>query len=163
MQKIKKFLEKTKELLEKIPSKFLLYSTAGAYELTTILVYVYWCTEKLYLKADGIKEIQDFVKTLVSTNLSVSLGVAALMVGVAALNTKVFEHDDSIKKEFLGTLNALIMFIFMNFIFLSFSYQKGLISKMIFDAIILFGSAISLIWLMKYVFTLCSKTIRAIE
>ncbi|WP_257147482.1 hypothetical protein [Bacillus cereus] len=163
MQKIKSFLEKAKELLEKIPSKFLLYSTAGAYALTTILVYVYWCNEKLYLNADGIKEIQDFVKTLVSTNLSVSLGVAALMVGVAALNTKVFEHDDSIKKEFLGTLNALIMFIFMNFIFFSLSYQKVLISKMIFDAIILFGSAVSLIWLMKYVFTLCSKTIREIK
>ncbi|WP_255258838.1 MULTISPECIES: hypothetical protein [Bacillus cereus group] len=156
MQKIKSFLEKAKELLEKIPSKFLLYSTAGAYALTTILVYVYWCNEKLYLNADGIKEIQDFVKTLVSTNLSVSLGVAAL-------NTKVFEHDDSIKKEFLGTLNALIMFIFMNFIFFSLSYQKVLISKMIFDAIILFGSAVSLIWLMKYVFTLCSKTIREIK
>ncbi|PEA93680.1 hypothetical protein COK25_09980 [Bacillus cereus] len=153
---MKSFLEKAKELLEKIPSKFLLYSTAGAYALTTILVYVYWCNEKLYLNADGIKEIQDFVKTLVSTNLSVSLGVAAL-------NTKVFEHDDSIKKEFLGTLNALIMFIFMNFIFFSLSYQKVLISKMIFDAIILFGSAVSLIWLMKYVFTLCSKTIREIK
>ncbi|PFF55704.1 hypothetical protein CN350_21655 [Bacillus cereus] len=153
---MKSFLEKAKELLEKIPSKFLLYSTAGAYALTTILVYVYWCNEKLYLNADGIKEIQDFVKTLVSTNLSVSLGVTAL-------NTKVFEHDDSIKKEFLGTLNALIMFIFMNFIFFSLSYQKVLISKMIFDAIILFGSAVSLIWLMKYVFTLCSKTIREIK
>ncbi|PFJ17150.1 hypothetical protein COD67_07680 [Bacillus cereus] len=156
-------MQKIKEFLEKIPSKFLLYFSAGAYAIITILVYVNWYNEKLYLKEDGIKEIQEFVKTLVSTNLSVSLGVAALMVGVAALNTKVFKHDNPIKKEFLGTLNAIIMFILMNFIFLSLSYQKGLISNIILDAIILFGSAISLIWLMKYVFTLCSKTIKAIE
>ncbi|MEM5609221.1 hypothetical protein AAHH76_29770 [Bacillus toyonensis] len=92
-------MQKTKELLEKIPSKFLLYSATGVYAIITILVYIYWYNEKLYLKEDGIKEIQDFVKTLVSTNLSVSLGVATLMVGVAALNTKVFKHDNPIKKN----------------------------------------------------------------
>ncbi|MGW6151171.1 hypothetical protein ACWFN4_27895 [Bacillus mycoides] len=156
-------MQKIKELLEKIPSKFLLYSVAGFYAFITILVYINWYNEKLYLKEEGIKEIQDFVKTMVSTNLSVSLGVAALMVGVAALNTKVFKHDNPIKKEFLGTLNAIIMFLLMNFIFLSLSYQKGLISNMILDAIMLFGSAASLIGLMHSVFTLCSKTIGAIK
>ncbi|EJV74389.1 hypothetical protein P4U07_29815 [Bacillus mycoides] len=156
-------MQKIKELLEKIPSKSLLYFVAGAYAIITILVYINWYNEELYLKEEGIKEIQDFIKTLVSTNLSVSLGVAALMVGVAALNTKVFKHDNPIKKEFLGTLNAIIMFILMNFIFLSLSYQKGLISNMILDAFILFGSAVSLILLMHNVFTLCSKTLGAIK
>lgn len=156
-------MQKIKELSERIPSKFLLYSAAVIYAIITIIVYINWYNEKLYLKEEGIKEIQDFVKTLVSTNLSVSLGVAALMVGVAALNTKVFKHDNPIKKEFLSTLNSIIMFLLMNFIFLSLSYQKGLISNMILDAIILFGSAISLIGLMHYVFTLCSKTIGAIK
>ncbi|MGE6313567.1 hypothetical protein ACQKD6_24515 [Bacillus cereus] len=156
-------MQKIKELLEKIPSKPLLYLAAGAYAVITILVYINWYNEELYLKEEGIKEIQDFIKTLVSTNLSVSLGVAALMVGVAALNTKVFKHDNPIKKEFLGTLNAIIMFILMNFIFLSLSYQKSLISNITLDAFILFGSAVSLILLMHYVFTLCSKTIGAIK
>ncbi|MGR5911282.1 hypothetical protein ACT7C4_29080 [Bacillus pacificus] len=93
-------------------SNMLFWGSSGVYILLTAFMYILWDQQGLFLEADAYKTIQDYTKTVAQTNLSVSLGIAALLVGVAALNSKSIKEVIPNKDAFLSTLKAMILFVF---------------------------------------------------
>ncbi|WP_270393216.1 hypothetical protein [Bacillus paranthracis] len=146
-------------------SKFIFVFVSASYVLINGLIYALWSMEGLYSKknGEGIKVIQDYLKTIAQTNLSVSLAIAALLIGVAALNYKAITEVISNKKEFLGNITALIVFVLLNFILLTLSYSILFAGSIISQMIIIILTCAAFIFLIYNIKNLIEITLGKVK
>ncbi|MGR5963280.1 hypothetical protein ACT7DN_31460 [Bacillus paranthracis] len=144
-------------------SNMLFWGSSGVYILLTAFMYILWDQQGLFLEADAYKTIQDYTKTVAQTNLSVSLGIATLLVGVAALNSKSIKEVIPNKDAFLSTLKAMILFVFSNFCILILSYSKDFVMNHYLHAGIMIYTSFSFSYLMHTVINLFQVTLGKIK
>jgi hypothetical protein len=80
---------------------------------------------------EDVKVIQDFIKTIAQTNITVSFGFCTILIAIATLVSKRFDQMVNGKQEFMSLILAKISFIFTQLIALTFSYSTILSSNFI--------------------------------
>lgn len=146
-------------------SKIIFRFVSGSYVFINALIYVLWYIEGLYSMKDnqGIKVIQDYLKTIAQTNLSVSLAIVALLVGITALNYKTITEVIDNKKEFLGNIIALITFVLLNFILLTLSYSILFAGSIITQMVIIILTCSAFIFLIYNIINLIEVTLGKVK
>jgi hypothetical protein len=146
-------------------SKFIFRFVSGSYVFINGLIYVLWYIEGLYSMENdqGIKVIQDYLKTIAQTNLSVSLAIVALLVGITALNYKTITEVIANKKEFLGNIIALITFVLLNFILLTLSYSILFAGSIITQMVIIILTCSAFIFLIYNIINLIEVTLGKVK
>ncbi|OOZ92366.1 hypothetical protein BHL49_07845 [Bacillus cereus] len=107
--------------------------------------------------------MQDYLKTIAQTNLSVSLAIVALLIGITALNYKTITEVIHNKKEFLGNIIALITFVLLNFMLLTLSYSILFAGTIIPQMAIIILTCSSFIFLIRNVIKLIEVTLGKIK
>lgn len=146
-------------------SKFIFWFVSVSYVFINGLIYGLWYIEGLYSMKDnqGIKIIQDYLKTIAQTNLSVSLAIVALLIGITALNYKTITEVIHNKKEFLGNIIALITFVLLNFMLLTLSYSILFAGTIIPQMAIIILTCSSFIFLIRNVIKLIEVTLGKVK
>lgn len=104
--------------------KFLFWFVACSYIGIHILVYGIWSNEGLYSSAESNKIMQEYLKTFAQTNLSVIFGLAAILIGAAALNYKNVTQVSNTKKSFFTAITTMMLFILVNAFIIPLSFTK---------------------------------------
>ncbi|EEM80239.1 hypothetical protein [Bacillus thuringiensis] len=68
--------------------------------------------------------MQEYIKTFAQTNLSVIFGLAAILIGAAALNYKNVTQVLDTKKKFFTAITTMMLFILVNALMISLSFTK---------------------------------------
>ncbi|MGR5878788.1 hypothetical protein ACT7DO_00930 [Bacillus pacificus] len=145
-------------------SNMLFWGSSGVYILLTAFMYILWDQQGLFLEADAYKTIQDYTKTVAQTNLSVSLGIAALLVGVAALNSKSIKEVIPNKDAFFKYFKSYdIICFFLTFCILILSYSKDFVMNHYLHAGIMIYTSFSFSYLMHTVINLFQVTLGKIK
>lgn len=104
--------------------KYLFWFIACSYISIHVLVYSIWSNEGLYSSNEGTKIMQEYIKTFAQTNLSVIFGLAAILIGAAALNYKNVTQVLDTKKKFFTAITTMMLFILVNALMISLSFTK---------------------------------------
>ncbi|WOA60672.1 hypothetical protein [Bacillus mycoides] len=144
-------------------SNILFWSAAIGYMFLIGGMFYFWYEEGLYKTEDGLKIVQDYIKTIAQTNLSASLGIAALLVGVAALNYKSVTEVIPTKDEFLSTLRAMVLFVFSNLGLLTVSYIKGFVTNTLLHATVMVYIAFAFSYLLYNIIKLFEVSLSKVK
>ncbi|MDA2358788.1 cytochrome b [Bacillus cereus] len=104
--------------------KYIFWFIACSYISIHVLVYSIWSSEGLYSSNDGTKIMQEYIKTFAQTNLSVIFGLAAILIGAAALNYKNVTQVVDTKKNFFTAITTMMLFILVNALMIPLSFTK---------------------------------------
>lgn len=89
-----------------------------------IAVYLYVTFETIYSTGgQSLEEKRDLYRMMSSTNITLALGLAAILVAVVALNNKELSNE-KVKRSLTVGITAYILFILLNSIQLMLSYSN---------------------------------------
>ncbi|AKR38847.1 cytochrome b [Bacillus cereus] len=104
--------------------KYLFWFIVCSYICIHVLVYSIWSNEGLYSSNEGTKIMQEYIKTFAQTNLSVIFGLAAILIGAAALNYKNVTQVVDTKRNFFTAITTMMLFILVNALMIPLSFTK---------------------------------------